>query len=90
VIVGIILSILAPILQSLFNWQFPEKGIFSGCLRGIVDSLSGRLASALRKISQYSQPMVHQSTAIAHLYIADPKGSKFGKKLVVFLPLILR
>jgi Zn-dependent protease with chaperone function len=29
--------------------------------------------------------MAHQSSAIAHLYIADPKGSKIGKKASVFL-----
>jgi Zn-dependent protease with chaperone function len=28
--------------------------------------------------------MVHQSSAIAHLYIADPKGSKIGKKISGF------
>jgi len=42
------------------------------------------LSSALSKISQYSKPMARQSSAIAHLYIADPKGSKssrLGKKI---------
>jgi heat shock protein HtpX len=39
------------------------------------------LASALEKISSYSRPMMHQSKAIAHLYISDPKGSKIGKKV---------
>jgi Zn-dependent protease with chaperone function len=28
--------------------------------------------------------MVRQSSAIAHLYIADPKGGGFGKKLSGF------
>ncbi len=39
--------------------------------------------SALEKILEYSQPMKHQSAAIAHLYISlDPTGgSKFGKKI---------
>ncbi|MFM7088630.1 MAG: M48 family metalloprotease, partial [Candidatus Paceibacterota bacterium] len=39
------------------------------------------LANALRKISQYSQPMARQSSAIAHLYLADPKGYNIGKKM---------
>ena len=34
------------------------------------------LASALAKIGKYGQPLAHQSSAIAHLYIADPTGGR--------------
>ena len=40
------------------------------------------LANALRKIQEYGQPMKRQSSAIAHLYIANPEGSgRFAKKI---------
>jgi heat shock protein HtpX len=82
-IVGIILSILAPIVAILIQLAISRKREFLADASGaMLTRYPEGLASALQKISQYSQPMVHQSTAIAHLYIADPTGdSKFGKKI---------
>ncbi len=39
------------------------------------------LARALEKISSVARPLQRQSSAIAHLYIADPKGGGFKKKI---------
>jgi len=81
-IIGIIISILAPISAILIQLAISRKREFLADASGaLLTRYPEGLANALRKISQYSQPMVHQSGAIAHLYIADPKGSRFGKKI---------
>jgi heat shock protein HtpX len=82
-IIGIILSILAPIVALLIQLAISRKREFLADASGaLLTRYPEGLASALQKISQYSQPMVRQSSAIAHLYIADPTGgSKFGKKI---------
>ena len=84
-IIGIILSILAPIVAILIQLAVSRKREFLADASGaLLTRYPEGLASALQKISQYSQPMIHQSNAIAHLYIADPKGtqsSKIGQKI---------
>jgi heat shock protein HtpX len=81
-IVGIILSILAPIFAMLIQLAISRKREFLADASGaLLTRYPEGLANALRKISQNGQPMVRQSGAIAHLYIADPKGSKIGKKI---------
>ena len=82
VIVGIILSILAPIFAILIQLAISRKREFLADASGaLLTRYPEGLANALRKISQNSEPMMHQSSAIAHLYIADPKGSRIGKKI---------
>ena len=96
-IVGIILSISAPIFAILIQLAISRKREFLADASGaLLTRYPEGLANALKKISQYSKPMAHQSSAIAHLYIADPrphdsrqhvgqaKGSKFGKKISNF------
>ena len=84
-LVGIILSILAPIFAVLIQLAISRKREFLADASGaLLTRYPEGLASALRKISGHSQPMVHQSSAIAHLYIADPKGSRLGKKISGF------
>jgi heat shock protein HtpX len=93
-IIGIILSILAPLFAILIQLAISRKREFLADASGaLLTRYPEGLANALRKISQYSQPMIHQSSAIAHLYIADPRphdsrqrvgqaeGSKIGKKI---------
>ncbi len=81
-IIGIVLSILAPIFAILIQLAISRKREFLADASGaLLTRYPEGLASALRKISQYSAPMMHQSSAIVHLYIADPKGSTFGKKV---------
>ena len=82
VIVGILLSILAPIFAMLIQLAISRKREFLADASGaLLTRYSEGLAHALQKISQYSQPMKRQSSAIAHLYIADPEGYGFGKKI---------
>jgi len=82
VIVGIVLAILAPIFAMLIQLAISRKREFLADASGaLLTRYPEGLASALGKISQYSKPMNRQSNAIAHLYIADPKGSRLGKKI---------
>lgn len=82
VLVGVVLSILAPIFAMLIQLAISRKREFLADASGaLLTRYPEGLASALKKIGQYSQPMNRQSSAIAHLYIADPKGSGFGKKI---------
>ncbi|MFN4181460.1 MAG: M48 family metallopeptidase [Candidatus Paceibacteria bacterium] len=81
-IVGIILAILAPFFAMLIQLAISRKREFLADASGaLLTRYPEGLANALRKISQYSQPMARQSSAIAHLYLADPKGYKIGKKI---------
>jgi len=76
-IVGIVFSILAPIFAMLIQLAISRKREFLADASGaLLTRYPEGLANALRKISQYSKPMTHQSSAIAHLYISDPKGSR--------------
>lgn len=79
-IVGIVLAILAPFFALLLQLGISRKREFLADASGaLLTRYPEGLANALRKISQYSRPMSHQSNAIAHLYIADPKGDKNSK-----------
>lgn len=85
VIIGIILSILAPLISILIQLAISRKREFLADASGaLLTRYPEGLANALRKISEHSVPMLSQSSAIAHLYIADPKGSRLGKKIGSF------
>ncbi len=82
VIVGIVLSILAPIFAMLIQLAISRKREFLADASGaLLTRYPEGLASALKKIGEYSRPMRRQSSAIAHLYIGDPKGGGFGRKI---------
>lgn len=79
-LVGIIFIILSPIFATLIQLAISRKREFLADASGaLLSRYPEGLASALRKISEYSKPMSRQSGAIAHLYIADPKGDKSSK-----------
>lgn len=83
VIVGIVFAILAPIAATLIQLAISRKREYLADASGsLLTRYPEGLASALEKISEYGRPMKTQSGAIAHLYIANPKGSgKFAKKV---------
>lgn len=84
-IIGIIFSILAPIFAVLIQLAISRKREFLADASGaLLTRYPQGLANALYKISQHSKPMQKQSSAIAHLYLADPKGYKIGKKISNF------
>lgn len=81
-IVGIILSVLAPLFVIIIQLAISRKREFLADTDGaLLTRYPEGLASALEKISKSSRPMKKQSKAIAHLYIADPKGKSLGKKV---------
>ena len=81
-IIGIIFAILAPIFAMLIQLAISRKREFLADASGaLLTRYPEGLANALRKISQHSKPMNRQSSAIAHLYIADPKGAGLSKKI---------
>ncbi len=83
VVIGIVLSILAPILATLMQLAISRNREYLADASGaLLTRYPEGLASALEKIAAYSQPMKHQSTAISHLYIANPFGNgNVGKKI---------
>jgi Zn-dependent protease with chaperone function len=83
VVISIILAILAPIAATLIQLSISRKREYLADASGaLLTRYPEGLASALEKIGRYSRPMQRQSTAIAHLYIANPFGSgNVAKKL---------
>ena len=82
-IIGIVLAILSPILAVLIQLSISRKREYLADASGaLLTRYPEGLASALEKISYYGKPMINKSTAIAHLYIANPLGSgRFAKKI---------
>ena len=80
ILVGIVLSILAPIVATLIQLAISRKREFLADASGaLLTRYPEGLASALEKISKYSQPMATANNATAHLFIANPFGP--GKKI---------
>ena len=77
VVVGIVLAILAPLIGTLIQLAISRKREYLADASGaLLTRYPEGLANALGKIGKYSEPLAHQSNAIAHLYIADPSGGK--------------
>lgn len=80
-LVGIVLSILAPIFAMLIQFAISRKREFLADASGaLLTRYPEGLASALQKISQYGRPMAHANTATAHLFISNPFAG-VGKKV---------
>ncbi len=78
-IIGLILAILSPIAVTLIQLAISRKREYLADASGVLlTRYPEGLASALKKIQQYSQPMQRASEATAHLFIANPFG-KAGK-----------
>lgn len=74
-IIGIVLSILAPIFVTLIQLAISRKREYLADASGaLLTRYPEGLARALEKISQYGKPMIRKSNAIAHLYISNPFG----------------
>lgn len=77
VIVGIVLSILSPIIATLMQLAISRKREFLADASGaLLTRYPEGLASALEKISAYSKPMIRANNAMAHLFISDPFDGK--------------
>ena len=94
-IVGIIFAILAPIIGILMQLAISRKREFLADASGaLLTRYPEGLASALQKISSTAMPLRHQSSTIAHLYIADPTGGQkiswMSKLFMTHPPVALR
>jgi heat shock protein HtpX len=75
-LVGIALSILAPLAATLIHLAISRKREYLADASGaLLTRYPDGLASALRKIAEYSQPMKTASNATAHLFLENPFGT---------------
>ena len=76
-VVGIVLAIITPIIATLIQLAISRKREFLADASGaLLTRYPSGLASALRKISQYSHPMARANHATAHLFISNPFGRR--------------
>jgi len=76
-ILAIVAAILAPIVATIIQLAVSRKREFLADADGaLLTRYPEGLASALEKISSYKEPVEHASSSTAHLYIANPLGSK--------------
>ncbi|MDO8564650.1 MAG: M48 family metallopeptidase [bacterium] len=80
VLIGIVLTILSPIIATLIQLAISRKREFLADASGaLLTRYPDGLASALRKIAQYNRPMQRANNATAHLFISNPFGSEKSK-----------
>ncbi len=76
-LVGVIFTILSPVIATLIQLAISRKREFLADASGaLLTRYPERLASALQKISQHSRPMTRANHATAHLFIANPFGRR--------------
>jgi len=75
-VIGITLSILAPLLASLIHLAISRKREFLADASGaLLTRYPDGLASALKKIASYSHPIRTATNATAHLFFENPFGA---------------
>lgn len=76
IIIGIILSILAPIIASLMHLAISRRREFLADTSGVLlTRYPAGLASALKKIAGYPRPLASATNATAHLFFENPFGA---------------
>lgn len=76
-LVGVVFTILSPIIATLIQLAISRKREFLADASGaLLTRYPDGLASALKKISQYSRPMMKANHATAHLFISNPFGRR--------------
>jgi heat shock protein HtpX len=88
IIIGIVLSILAPLVAVVIQLAISRKREFLADATGaLMTRYPEGLANALKKIHAYNRPMQKASDATAHLFIANPfAGVKGIHKLFMTHP----
>ena len=80
-VIGLIISILAPIIASLIHLAISRKREFLADASGaLLTRYPEGLASALHKISSYNRPIKTATNATAHLFFENPFGADSGQK----------
>ena len=81
-ILGVVGIILAPLAAKLIQTAISRKREYlADASAALLTRYPEGLASALEKISNQHQPMVHVSHATAHLFISDPFGGDKKKSI---------
>lgn len=81
-LVGLLLSILAPLIATLIQLAISRRREFLADASGaLLTRYPEGLASALRKINQSGAPLRRASRATAHLFISNPFGSRAARGL---------
>lgn len=81
IVLAIAASIIAPFAAMIVQLSISRKREFLADASGaLLTHYPQGLASALQKISQFTQPMRHANPATAHMYIANPLGHAFSSK----------
>ena len=76
ILIGILLSVLAPIIASLIHLAISRRREFLADFSGaLLTRYPEGLARALEKISLHSQPLKTASNATAHLFLENPFGA---------------
>ncbi len=76
ILIGIALSILAPIIASLIHMAISRRREFLADASGaLLTRYPDGLASALEKIGAYSRPLRTATNATAHLFLENPFGA---------------
>jgi heat shock protein HtpX len=91
VVIGLLAAIVLPVAATIVQLSISRKREFMADAGGaLVTGYPDGLASALRKISTYKQPLHHATAATAHLYISCPFGGverqSFFQKLFMTHP----
>ena len=93
ILVGIVLSILAPIIASLIHLAISRRREFLADASGaMLTRYPDGLAAALEKIGAYSRPLRTATNATAHLFFENPygadrpmRGAEKGRRRTPFL-----
>ena len=81
ILIGILLSILAPIFATLIHLTISRKREFLADASGILlTRYPEGLVSALKKISAYNRPIRTATNATAHLFFENPFGADKGEE----------
>lgn len=81
IIIGVLLSILAPIFAMLIQLAISRRREFLADASGaLLSRYPEGLASALRKIGSYQRPLGTATNATAHLFFENPFGADRGSQ----------